>query len=325
MRALFGSGEHPDADAMITAYLARALRAGMTERQREQVTRRGDPARHPGPAVPRLPGPGPVRQPRRAAGWRSSGRRPAATRPQAEVKKVRAEEARRQRAAVAGFDLVFSPVKSAALLWALDERPQVRDAIRAAHEAALGEALDLVEEHAAFTRTGAGGIAQVATNGLIAAAFEHWDSRAGDPNLHTHVAVIVQGPGDRREVAGTGRPRAVPDDRRGVGGVQHRVRGAPDRAARRHVHRPARTPTGGREPVREITGVPFGMIELFSRRRAAIEARYAELVRDYRGRARPRPGRRRATRSPGRPTWTPARARSRPAPSPTSAPPGARN
>ena len=53
----------------------------------------------------------------------------------------------------------------------------------------MTQALDLVEDHAAFTRTGAGGIAQIATNGLIAAAFEHWDSRAGDPNLHTHVAV----------------------------------------------------------------------------------------------------------------------------------------
>jgi hypothetical protein len=43
------------------------------------------------------------------------------TRPtQAEIKKVKTEEARRQRAADAGFDLVFSPVKSAALLWALD-------------------------------------------------------------------------------------------------------------------------------------------------------------------------------------------------------------
>jgi TrwC relaxase len=39
---------------------------------------------------------------------------------------------------------------------------------------------------------------------------------------------------------------------------------------------------GGREPVREITGVPLPMIEFFSRRRAAIEGRYAELVRDYR-------------------------------------------
>ena len=25
--------------------------------------------------------------------------------------------------------------------------------------------------------------------GLIAAAFDHWDSRAGDPHLHTHVVV----------------------------------------------------------------------------------------------------------------------------------------
>ena len=36
---------------------------------------------------------------------------------------------------------------------------------------------------------GADGIAQVDTTGLIAAAFDHRDSRAGDPNLHTHVAV----------------------------------------------------------------------------------------------------------------------------------------
>ena len=47
-----------------------------------------------------------------------TGREPT----EAEVKKVKAAEARRQRAAVAGFDLVFSPVKSAALLWAIDER-----------------------------------------------------------------------------------------------------------------------------------------------------------------------------------------------------------
>ena len=36
---------------------------------------------------------------------------------------------------------------------------------------------------------GADGVAQVNTTGLIAAAFDHRDSRAGDPNLHTHVAV----------------------------------------------------------------------------------------------------------------------------------------
>lgn len=81
------------------------------------------------------------------------------------------------------------------MLWALDERPQVRDAIKSAHEAAITEALTLLEDHAAYTRTGSGGIAQIETNGLIAAAFEHWDSRAGDPCLHTHIALSskVQG------------------------------------------------------------------------------------------------------------------------------------
>ena len=105
------------------------------------------------------------------------------------------EEARRQRAAVAGFDAVFAPVKSAVLLWALDERPWVRDAVRQAHEDAKNAALELLEEHAAFTRTGTGGIAQIRTKGLIAAAFDHYDSRDGDPNLHTHVAISskVQG------------------------------------------------------------------------------------------------------------------------------------
>jgi hypothetical protein len=40
----------------------------------------------------------------------------------AEVKRVKADEAHRQRAAVAGFDLVFSPIKSAALLWVRSSR-----------------------------------------------------------------------------------------------------------------------------------------------------------------------------------------------------------
>ena len=47
-----------------------------------------------------------------------------------------------------------------------------------------------------FTRTGARGVRRVRTSGVIAAAFDHWDSRKGDPQLHTHVTVAnrVQGP-----------------------------------------------------------------------------------------------------------------------------------
>jgi TrwC relaxase len=46
-----------------------------------------------------------------------------------------------------------------------------------------------VQKHALFTRTGPQGIRQVNVRGLVAAAFTHRDSRAGDPDLHTHVAV----------------------------------------------------------------------------------------------------------------------------------------
>ena len=77
------------------------------------------------------------------------------------------------------------------VLWALgDER--VRAQVEQAHEAAWRRAFAYVEQHAALTRTGAAGIAQVDTRGLVAAAFDHPDSRTGDPNLHTHVAVSAK-------------------------------------------------------------------------------------------------------------------------------------
>ena len=53
----------------------------------------------------------------------------------------------------------------------------------------MRDALSFIERHALFTRQGRKGVRQVNVTGLVAAAFTHWDSRAGDPDLHTHVAV----------------------------------------------------------------------------------------------------------------------------------------
>ncbi|MBC7277626.1 relaxase domain-containing protein [Nocardioides sp.] len=36
---------------------------------------------------------------------------------------------------------------------------------------------------------GNGAVAQVKVEGLIAAAFDHWDSRVGDPRLHIHLVI----------------------------------------------------------------------------------------------------------------------------------------
>ena len=73
-------------------------------------------------------------------------------------------------------------------MWAVAD-PAVAAVIEQAHKAAVQDALLFIEKHALFTRTGPQGIRQVNVLGLAAAAFTHRDSRAGDPDLHTHVAV----------------------------------------------------------------------------------------------------------------------------------------
>ena len=99
-----------------------------------------------------------------------------------------AKDSRRRTQAVAGYDLTFSPVKSVSTLWAVAD-PAVAAVIERAHQAAVKDALAFIEKHALFTRTGPQGIRQVNVRGVVATAFTHRDSRAGDPDLHTHVAV----------------------------------------------------------------------------------------------------------------------------------------
>lgn len=65
----------------------------------------------------------------------------------------------------------------------------MRAAIQGAHDQAVREALAYVEREAGVTRRGAGGAVAIAGSGLIGAAFRHRTSRAGDPQLHTHVLV----------------------------------------------------------------------------------------------------------------------------------------
>jgi hypothetical protein len=112
------------------------------------------------------------------------------------IEQIRKAEMRQKtKQAVAGFDLTFSPAKSVSALWATTD-VGIQEQIVAAHHEAVHDVVALIEQHAAFTRTGDRGVAQIDTRGLIAAAFDHWDTRSGDPQLHTHVVVAnrVQGP-----------------------------------------------------------------------------------------------------------------------------------
>ncbi len=106
---------------------------------------------------------------------------------------IEAEEADRgTRRAVAGFDFTFSIPKSASVLWAVADAG-TQALIADAHHAAVAEVVAFMEREVAATRTGAtgrdGAVAQVDVRGLTATAFDHYDSRAGDPHLHTHVVI----------------------------------------------------------------------------------------------------------------------------------------
>ncbi|WP_235506880.1 MobF family relaxase [Terrabacter sp. Root181] len=90
---------------------------------------------------------------------------------------------------VAGFDLTFSAPKSVSVAWGLADEA-TRQRIYAAHVAATEFVIRYAEQTVFATRTGRGGVVSEDVRGVVAAAFDHWDSRSGDPQLHTHVVVL---------------------------------------------------------------------------------------------------------------------------------------
>ncbi len=94
----------------------------------------------------------------------------------------------RSRTPVAGFDLTFSPSKSVSVAWALADR-DTKARIYACHRRAIDVVLSYAEREVFHSRSGTNGVVQEDVEGVVAVAFTHWDSRAGDPQLHDHVVV----------------------------------------------------------------------------------------------------------------------------------------
>ncbi len=172
------------------------------------------------------------------------------------------------RSGVAAFDLTFPPPKSVSVLFALGDEDVVA-AVRAAHEAAVREAFGYFERTAAAVRRGHNGLTVLPADGLVAAAFRHRSSRAGDPQLHTHVVVANLGCGpDGRWSTLDGR-RVFTQARSASAVYQAVLRGELSR--RLSVEW---TPVV--KGIAEIKGVPAAVVREFSRRRADIEAAMAE-------------------------------------------------
>lgn len=202
----------------------------------------------------------------------------------AQISQIEAEEIERgNRRAVAGFDYTFSVPKSVSVLWGVADAG-TQALIAQAHHDAIAEVMDFMEREVAATRTGYtaadGAVAQVDVTGLIATGFDHYDSRSGDPQLHTHVVISnkVQTTLDGRWRSLDGRPmhaavvalsehyNAVLADRlTGTLGVEWEAR---DRGR-------------DRNPAWELTGVSEELIEEFSSRARDIDAETDRLIAAY--------------------------------------------
>ena len=201
-----------------------------------------------------------------------------------ETLRIEVEEASQSgRRAVAAYDFTFSVPKSVSVLWGVADA-NTQELLLAAHHAAIADVIDYMEGEVAATRAGVanadGAVSQVGVEGIVAAAFDHWDSRSGDPQLHTHVVISnkVKAVLDGRWRSLDSRPmhgavtavsahyNAVLADRiTGTLGVAWEPRG---RGA-------------DRNPQWELTGVNDTLIREFSSRTRAIEVEKARMIEEY--------------------------------------------
>ncbi|WKN46642.1 MobF family relaxase [Nocardioides sp. Arc9.136] len=201
------------------------------------------------------------------------GREPADAR---ELAATIAKHSRPKTNAVAGYDLTFSPVKSVSVLWAISD-PKTAAVIERAHQAASKDALDFIESKALFTRQGTNGVRQVDVRGLIATAFTHRDSRAGDPDLHTHVAVAnkvqtlvgkwlaIDGRPLHKAVVSASETYNTALERHLIDALGVQFAERPNEDARKR-------------PIREIVGVDPELNRRFSKRRLNVEDRRKVLA-----------------------------------------------
>lgn len=182
------------------------------------------------------------------------------------------------RQAVAGYDLTFSPVKSVSVLWGLADKDTSKMIAKLHHEA-VAETLAWAEQTCLFSRRGSQGIAQLPALGMVASEFTHFETRGGDPDLHSHVLVAnrVQTK-DGSWVTIDGRP--LFEYKQTLSGrynaiLQHKLQhemGVMFTPRMRAADKPA---------VWEVEGVSDEVIEMFSSRRQMAKPVHDRMVAEW--------------------------------------------
>ncbi|MFJ7212680.1 MobF family relaxase [Amycolatopsis sp. NPDC098790] len=300
MNALFGEGRHPNADAIEAELIANgatgaeALKATRLGRRfpqysaldhlRSQVSQaykdhnrlQGRPIGAPISAATRAE----IRRGVQLQAYLKAhdGKGPASDK---ELNGWLAEQKRNLKSAVSGVEAVFSYDKTLSIAWAAASPAGRKRIVGMARQAAL-DTVTYIERNIAYTRRGNMGEAQVDVNGITAAMFEHWDSRAGDPHLHFHVLISskVQRSDDgewtaldlRTMFAATVTASEYFDNRlrdlfraEGASWVQRGAEGV-----------------DMKRPVWQLEAVPVELVKLFSQRHRQFEAARAKRIVEFR-------------------------------------------
>lgn len=164
-----------------------------------------------------------------------------------------------------GWDITLSAPKSVSVmaLVAGDER------LMAAHRSAVKTTINFVEKHMAATRLREGdSVVRQTTGNLAIASFQHGTSRAQDPQLHSHNVILNM----TRDATGQWRslePRALYQMQKQVGAIYRQELASQVSALGYAI-------STGKDSAFEIAGVPKAVLESFSARSQAIEARLEE-------------------------------------------------
>ncbi len=169
-----------------------------------------------------------------------------------------------------GWDVTLSPPKSVSTIWGLADA-DTRAAIESAHQAAVREAREYLENHAAYTRRGGGWQSEAERreqiDGFVIANYQHGTSREADPHLHTHM--MVYNLAHRADGTwGSLNPREIYQHQSAAGAIYSAALAGELQRRGYAIERVDRE--------FEVVGVPQELRDEFSTRRQQIEAELAE-------------------------------------------------
>ncbi|WP_426624526.1 MobF family relaxase [Leifsonia sp. McL0607] len=293
MRALFGEGLHPDADAITERMVA----AGASEKDIQKAVKLGRRYYKYDVKDTTL---------REAVDFqideftRTMGRAPD----RAEARKIRMREGailfrethgrdaldyeelskyvnaamKPGQHAVAGIDLTFAPPKSVSLAMMLGD-DSTTEKINTAIERALEDTIEWLEREAVATRAGVNGVRQLGVDGgLNITRFRHYESRTGDPHVHDHVVV------SNKSLSVDRKWRTLDSNlllRMSVAASEYNTRRLFDHLDAAGIPSYARIVTEGKRTVREIVGVPAKLIDVFSSRGRGVRQATERLTNTY--------------------------------------------